>query len=116
VLQFQPTVRVQYFSHALAEILTVASLWGLQHQKTVVVYSINDLTHNPGSLHPYDLAVDLDVLGNVQTDLNSLYAFLRVHMRENYDVVFESNHVHVEYDLHRPNALPVAPTSGSTPL
>lgn len=109
MLQFQPTVRIGFFDHQLAEILKHASVWSLQSGKNVVVFSVADLTHSQGSLHPFSLAIDLDVLGNDRKDLESLYQWLRRFLPMPYDVVFENNHVHVEYDQHRPDA--IAPKS-----
>lgn len=105
MMMFEATVRVQIFGDALADMLRVASLFGVLEQKTVVVFSIDDRTHNPGSLHPHDLAIDFDVLGNGVDDLKALYTHMRVHMPAGYDVIFEGNHVHVECDRKRPNAL-----------
>lgn len=105
MLQFQPNVRIGYFDHQLAEVFKHASIWSLKNGKNVVVFSIEDLTHSQGSLHSFSLAVDLDVLGNVTADLQALYQWLRRYLPTTYDVVFENNHVHVEYDLHRPDAL-----------
>jgi hypothetical protein len=104
MIQFQPTVRIGYFNSAMQRVLELASIHGLRITKNVVVFSMNDLQHNPGSLHPLDCAVDLDVLGNDVNDLKALYEFLRVQLPPGYDVIFEGNHVHVEFDAHRPSA------------
>lgn len=109
MLRFQPTVRVSYLDAELATILKHASVFGLRAGKTVVVFSVEDLKHMDGSLHYFSLAVDLDVEGNVRADLEGLYAWLRRWLPSGYDVVFEDNHVHVEYDQHRPDALAPAP-------
>lgn len=105
MLLFQVNVRISYFDHQLAEILKHSSVWSLRTRKDVVVFSIEDLTHSQGSLHPFSLAVDLDVAGNALKDLQDLYAWLRRYMPAGYDVIFEGNHVHVEYDTHRADAL-----------
>lgn len=106
MLQFQPTVRIGYLGPELANILATASIFGLTCPHPVVVFSIQDLTHGAGSLHPRGLAVDLDVLGNDPADLKDLYQWMRTRMPAGYDVLFENNHVHVEYDLHRPDQAP----------
>lgn len=111
MIQFRDTVRIGYFGEELAHVLHHASIWSLAAGKNVYVYSVADLTHSQGSLHPYSLALDLDVVGNVRDDLEGLYQHLRRFVRAGYDVVFEDNHVHVEFDTHRIDALAPAKTA-----
>lgn len=108
MLQFDPGVRIGYFGLELAIPMRLASVWALTYNKPVIVFSVQDKTHNPGSLHPFGLAIDFDVVGNVKADLDALYAWLRVWIPAGYDVVFEDTHVHVEWDMKRPNALPTS--------
>lgn len=105
MLQFDPGVRIAVFTKRLYDAMFFASLWGATANRPVIVFSVQDKTHNPGSLHPLGLAIDFDVVGNNQEDLNALYNYLRVCLPAGYDVVFEGNHVHVEWDMKRPNAL-----------
>lgn len=101
MIQFDAGVRIGFFNDRLGEIFQHASVWSLATNKPVVVFSVQDKTHGATSLHPFGLAVDLDVLGNVDADLRALYAWMRVHMPSGYDVIFEGNHIHVEYDTKR---------------
>lgn len=105
MLKFDPGVCVQVFAPAMATAIHHASIWGVKTGRVVIVFSMNDRTHNPGSLHPFDLAIDLDVAGNNSDDLKSLYQWLRRWLDPGYDVIFENNHVHVEYDVKRPDAV-----------
>lgn len=67
------------------------------HGITQVVFtSICDGAHMKGSLHPLGLAVDVRIWG--VTDLPELMEDLRLALGSNYDVVLETDHVHVEYD------------------
>lgn len=103
MLRFKPEVRIGMFNPHLAELLTIATTWSAQHKVDVQVNSIADAA--PGrvadSLHPFDLAIDIEPLGNTPADRQSLAEFFRRWAGDHFDVVFESSHVHVEWDMHR---------------
>ena len=103
MLRFKPEVRIDVPSGALWAMLDTIALWSLQHRTEVQVNSIADPAANrvPTSLHPFTLAIDAEPIGNVEADRQSLADFLNKHLPANYDVVFESSHVHVEFDTHR---------------
>lgn len=101
MIRFQPSVSIYYFNKNVALVLELASIWSLRTAIDVDVNSVADGTHGPASLHPFDLAVDLDTKGDRPEDLGRLHKFLMVHLPRDYDVVLESTHVHVEYDIHR---------------
>jgi hypothetical protein len=104
MLRFKEDVRIGYMTDAICLALRVASVWSAQHKLDVVVNSIADSAPGrvPTSLHPFDLAVDVEPLGNVQADRQALADYFRVQLPAGYDIVFESSHVHVECDAHRP--------------
>lgn len=103
MLRFKPEVRIGVVNPHLVEMLTLASLWSAQHGTDVQVNSICDPA--PGrvanSLHPFDLAIDIEPIGNATTDRQALAEYFRRHAGPDFDVVFESSHVHVEWDMHR---------------
>ena len=103
MLRFKPEVRIGHMNAPLARALELASLWSLEARTDVIVNSIRDSA--PGrvasSLHPFDLAVDLEPLGNAQSERQSLAEYFRRHAEAGYDVVFEESHVHIEWDVHR---------------
>lgn len=103
MLRFKEDVRIGYFTDAIGVMLRVATCWSALHKTDVVVNSIADSAPGrvPTSLHPFDLAIDIEPLGNMQTDRQSLADYYRVQLPAGYDVVFESSHVHVECDAHR---------------
>jgi hypothetical protein len=82
-------------------VLFQASIAALEEGFDVYVTSMQDKTHGPVSLHPFGLAIDLGVAGNVPAQLEKLFSRLARRLPPTYDVVFEGNHVHVEYDPHR---------------
>jgi hypothetical protein len=103
MLRFKPDVRIGYFSARLGDVLERASQWSLRHQVDVEINSVNDGpgVHLPTSLHYSDLALDLDTAGDKAADLERLAEHLRVWLDPQYDVVYEGDHVHVEWDAHR---------------
>jgi hypothetical protein len=104
MLRFKPEVRIAVFTDALDIMLVVAAEWSLLHKLDVVINSITD--DAPGrvanSLHQFDLAIDCEPFGNLASDRKSLADYFRVELPDGFDVVFESSHVHVECDAHRP--------------
>lgn len=104
MLRFKPGVRVRTFTPQLAEMLAAAALWSEQIKIDVEVNSINDgdTIHMNDSLHGYDLAADLDTVGDAGNDLKRLFRFLRRVLPPQFDVVYENDHVHVEWDARRP--------------
>lgn len=91
------------FNPHLAELLTLATTWSAMHKVDVQINSIADPAPGrvPDSLHPFDLAIDIEPLGNTQADRQSLAEFFRCWCGDHYDIVFETSHVHVEWDMHR---------------
>ncbi len=104
MLRFKPECRVGLFNAQLADMFTAASDWSVLHQVDVRVNSINDgaAVHIAGSLHGLDLAADFGVDSNTPGDRTSLGNYFRAHLPAGYDVILEQDHVHVEYDAHRP--------------
>jgi hypothetical protein len=104
VLRFKESVRVLFFGHQLTQVLAAACIWSMRTRVDVEVNSIDDPA--PGrtstTLHGDSLAVDLDTAGDKHADLVQLAEYLRRCMDPAFDVVLESDHVHVEYDAKRP--------------
>jgi hypothetical protein len=110
MLRFEPTVRIVYLTEQLARALHFASVWALVSQIPVVVNSIDDRQHGPGTLHGFSLALDLDTEGDRPDDLRPLYGYLARHLPEGFEVLLERDHVHVEWDMHRAKVpAPLAP-------
>lgn len=103
MLRFKPAVRIRQLTPQLVEMLAAAAVWSEQTRVDVEVNSINDgdTIHQNDSLHGYDLAADLDTVGDKPPDLKLLYRYLRRVMPPQFDVVYENDHVHVEWDARR---------------
>jgi len=104
VIRFKPDVRIGYLTMQLFTVLHMAAVWSFRARVDVDVNSIEDGAgvHMSGSLHGYGLAIDLDTVGDKPADLESLAAFARVWLDPQFDVVYEGDHLHVEWDAHRP--------------
>lgn len=118
MLRFKPEVRIGVWSPELVQMFEVACDWSLVHGIDVRVNSVNDGpgVHQPNSLHYVDLAADFGPDSNVFRDRQSLADYFRVRLVGSYDVIFEADHVHVEYDAKRPGlkAPPTVPTGPAT--
>jgi hypothetical protein len=103
MIQFKTEVRVGRFTARVGDVLEAAGAWSLLSRVGVEVNSINDGpgVHAKESLHYADLAIDLDTVGDKPSDLEALAEYLRRWLDPQYDVVYEANHVHVEWDAHR---------------
>ena len=65
----------------------------------LVITSITDGQHRIGSLHYVGDALDLRL---PKTDPNRVIARLRDALGGDFDVVLETDHIHIEYDPVRP--------------
>lgn len=101
MLRFKPEVRIGYFDERAGAVLHYASVWSLRERIDIEVNSAADSTHGSTSLHPLDLAWDLDTAGDRPEDIAKLARFLKAYLPTDYDVVLEVDHVHVEFDTHR---------------
>ena len=88
----------------------VDSVMWREFQVDPVVTSITDGKHMSGSMHYLGRAADLRIWG-IEDRLSSVVPALRYALGENYDVVQESDHIHLEFD---PKTKKVP--SGTTPV
>jgi hypothetical protein len=68
-------------------------VWAIE-QKELVITSTYEGNHSEGSLHYANLAVDIRRAKNGNTVTSDLIGKLG----DDYDIVLESNHIHIEYD------------------
>lgn len=107
MLRFKPEVRISDCDERLVVVLREACLWSMKTRVDVEINSIEDGAgvHLPNSLHGVGLAVDVDTVGDRAADIEEIAEWFRRRLPAAYDVVFEGDHVHVEYDAHRPPLL-----------
>lgn len=109
MLRFEPGIMCRVFRLEIALVIHHAAVWALLARIGVVVNSMGDRRHGPNSLHPWDLAIDLDTDGDKPDHLAQLHAYLARVLGPGYDVILETDHVHIEYDMKR-GTPPIAPT------
>lgn len=69
-----------------------------QNLENLVVTSAHDGTHSEGSLHDDGLAVDLRVWGFSDAQARRVTTAIQEQLGRKWDVVYESTHIHIEYD------------------
>lgn len=104
MIRFKPEVRISIFTSQITDVLFAASLWSVRVRVDVEINSIEDGpgVHMQGSLHPDGLAIDLDTVADKPADTLALGEYLRRALPAGYDVLFEGDHIHVEWDTKRP--------------
>lgn len=70
----------------------------LLFQTNTVVTSGNDSTHKEGSLHYQDRALDFRTHDLTPTQIEAWAQEIKKRLGSDYDVLIESDHLHVEYD------------------
>ena len=68
-------------------------------QYDCVITSANDSKHGPNSLHYKGQALDLRTRHLNGQGLQSVYHKLKESLGEQFDVVLESDHIHLEWDV-----------------
>lgn len=101
MLRFEANVRIYWFSADLLPILLNASMWSNKTAIGVVVNSIDDGKHGKNTRHGLSNTVDLDTEGDKPADLENLFKYMVATMPDGYDVIHETDHLHVERDVHR---------------
>lgn len=75
----------------------VASVWRL-HGYTLTVTSGYDGSHGAASLHERGLAEDYRTRDVAPSELDAMIGEVRARLGSDYDVIKETDHLHVEYD------------------
>lgn len=68
-------------------------------QYDCVITSANDSKHGPNSLHYKGQALDLRTRHLNGQGLQSVYHKLKESLGEQFDVVLEADHIHIEFDV-----------------
>ena len=77
-------------------------MWSSRAGIGLHISSIDDGPHCATTDHGLSLAVDMNVDTMKLEDREALYQYLRKVMPRDFDVICESDHVHVQWDIHRP--------------
>jgi hypothetical protein len=82
-------------------ILVAASVYN-SFDVPLVITSVNDSTHSPGSKHYVGLGVDLRTSNVLQKDLPTLHKLLKEALGVQFDTILEKDHIHIEFDPKQP--------------
>lgn len=96
-----PYVKIDVFTNRTSILLETANYWSYLNNKIVDINAIDNGEHIATTFHGMSLAWDLDVDGDQHQDLVSLAAYLRIHLQPPYEVIIETDHIHVEWDTHK---------------
>lgn len=90
-------------SSQVCEVLQQAALWSLRTRVDVEILCVDDgpNVYNHATLHGYSLAIDVDSVGDKPNDTEELAEWMRRVLPPQFDVVFEGDHIHIEWDSHR---------------
>lgn len=66
--------------------------------KEMVITSANDSLHRVGSLHYKSNAIDLRTRHLTTSQLHQVMVWLRQDLGTSFDVLYEGDHIHIEYD------------------
>ena len=67
-------------------------------QRECIITSARDGEHKPGSKHFSGEAIDIRINDLPRDKINVLYGFIKNSMEKDFDIVLESDHIHIEYD------------------
>lgn len=79
-------------------ILIAESVYRSFGRDLLFITSISDGIHSPNSLHYSGNAVDLRIMGIDPFIVTNIKNKLSAYLGDNYDVVLEKTHIHIEYD------------------
>lgn len=77
-------------------LVEAASIWQ-DHGQVLVVTSVTESVHSPGSYHYYGYALDFRVFYFSQKESLTVYHELRAALTSRYVVLHEGDHIHVHY-------------------
>ena len=99
IVSIKQGVRVRGLSNEILLAIMIAQSVYSETESSLTITSLTDGRHGIGSLHHAGDAVDLRLPMPVTRD--QIVSQLRNALGANYDVVLESDHIHVEYDPKR---------------
>ena len=100
-MRLKPGVRLVGVKPELLVGLMIADAIFSEHKEQLVLTSLVDGAHSPGSLHYPGMAFDVRTAGVPQDTLNRIVARLNEELGEDFDVVLELDHLHIEFQPKR---------------
>lgn len=100
-MRLKSCVKVEGLAPEMVLGIMVASSVYANHGYRMVITSITDGTHSYTSLHYIGHAVDLRIREIPSDDLESIVGDMKRSLTNDYDVVLEKDHIHLEYQPKR---------------
>jgi len=97
MLTIKPGVRVRGLSNEILLAIIIAKEVFAEFKEDLTITSLTDGKHMSGSLHYTGDAVDLRLPKDLSIEV-ALLSELQAALETGYDVVWETNHIHIEYD------------------
>jgi len=97
-MKFKYGVKVKGIKPELLIALVVADTCWKRYGDELVVTSLTDSKHGNGSLHPSGYGGDLRTRNFPKNMVEAVAQDLRERLTDEYDVVVESDHIHIEFD------------------
>lgn len=98
IISLKSDVRAQGLSNEILLAIIIAASIYEQSENSMTITSLTDGRHREGSLHYTGDAVDLRL---PKQNTAGLVAALRDALGLHYDVILESDHIHIEHDPRR---------------
>ena len=98
-MKLKAGVKLDVFSPQILLAIYIADqVYVSMFNKEMVITSISDSVHGSGSLHPLGKAVDIRARDVTSLGKNAFVVAMKTKLGDNYDVVLEKDHFHIEFD------------------
>jgi len=92
-------VDISRLKRPIRRVLPIVDRVYREHGEEAVITSTYEGDHSPGSLHYADLAIDIRYAKDNPTGVAmELVQEIRDKLGDDYDIVLEKDHIHIEYD------------------
>ncbi len=97
-MRLKSSVKLEGLQPQILLAVMVANEVYRQHGKELVITSCNDSRHGENSIHYKGNAVDIRTLYFEYQEKLEVYREIGKRLTADFDVVVESDHIHIEYD------------------
>ena len=97
-MQLKSTVKLADLKPQIVLATVIASEVYRKFGQELVITSLDDSFHHPGSLHPSGYAFDLRTSYYMADQIPKVLSALKQALTLDFDVIFENDHFHIEYD------------------
>lgn len=98
MISLKPGVSIKGVSPELAFALPIIASVFTKFDEELVITSVTDGKHGANSLHPKGQALDLRIRTLIGTNIEPIAQALRNALGEEFDVLLEEDHIHIEHD------------------